>query len=74
MSQPKYLKVKDTEELVRDTSSSAILNTDNMALKAYKARKAKEALVDQLARENEEIKTELAEIKELLRQIVGHKK
>lgn len=69
----RYLKVKDAEELVRDTNSSAILNTDNAALKAYKARKVKEALIDQLARENVEIKTELAEIKDLLRQIVGQK-
>lgn len=73
MTQPRYLKVKDAEELVRDTSSLAILNTDNAALKAYKARKAKEALVDQLARETAEIKTELAEIRDLLRQIVGQK-
>lgn len=69
----RYLRVKEAEELVRDTSSSAILNTDNTALKAYKARKAKEAMVDQIARENAEIKTELAEIKNLLRQIVGQK-
>lgn len=71
--QPKYLRVKEAEELVRDINSSAILNTDNAALKAYKARKAKESVVDQLVRENFEIKKELDEIKHLLRQIVGQK-
>ena len=74
MMQQKYLKVKDAEELVRDTSSLAILNTDNNALKAYKAKKAREALVEHIAKENTEIKAELAEIKDLLRQmIVGQK-
>jgi len=74
MMQQRYLKVKEAEDLVRDTTSSAILNTDNNALKAYKARKAKDMLVEQIAKENIEIKADLAEIKDLLRQmIVGQK-
>jgi hypothetical protein len=72
--QNKYLKVKDAEELVRDVSSSAILNTDNAALKAYKAKKAKEALVDQIIKENAELKTEISEIKSLLKQMIAGQK
>lgn len=72
--QNKYLKVKDAEELVRDVSSSAILNTDIAGLKAYKARKAKEALIEQLSNENAEIKAEMAEIKNLLRQMIAGQK
>lgn len=68
-----YLKVKDSEELVRDTGSSAILNTDNDALRAYKAKKNRDARIEKLLIEHEEFKNDLQEIKDLLRSLVGHK-
>jgi hypothetical protein len=68
-----YLKVKDSEELVRDTGSSAILNTDNDALRAYKAKKNRDARIEKLFAEHEEIKNDLQEIKDLIRSLVGHK-
>jgi hypothetical protein len=69
----KYLKVKGNEELVRDTSSSAILNTDNEALKAYKARKAKEAAIDRVVREHAELRSDVEEIKNLLKELLRQK-
>jgi hypothetical protein len=69
-----YLKVKDAEEFVRDADSSAILNTDNDSLRAYKARKKKEAQLDSMMREHEELKRDINEIKELLRSLAGHNK
>jgi hypothetical protein len=66
----KYLKVKGNEELVRDTGSSAILNTDNDALNAYKARKAKETAMDQIIKEYPSMKSDVAEIKNLLKQLL----
>lgn len=66
-----YLKVKEAEELVRDTSSSAILNTDMDALKAYKLRKTKDNKLEQIAREHEEIKRDMNEIKDLLKELLG---
>jgi gamma-glutamyl phosphate reductase len=70
----KYLRVKNAEELVRDTSSSAILNTNNEDLQAYKLRRAKETLIDRIARENKEIKSDLEDIKMLLKElIIGQK-
>jgi hypothetical protein len=69
-----YLKVKDAEEFVRDADSSAILNTDNDSLRAYKARKKKEAHLDAIVKEHEELKRDINEIKELLRSLVGHNK
>ena len=69
----RYLKVKDSEELVRDTSSSAILNTDNEALKAYKARKAKEAAIDRVVREHAELRSDVEEIKNLLKELLRQK-
>jgi hypothetical protein len=67
----RYLKVKDNEELVRDTGSSAILNTDNTALAQYKARKQKEAMIDRLVNDNAELKKEISDIKDLLSKLVG---
>ena len=69
----RYLKVEGSEELVRDTSSSAILNTDNEALKAYKARRAKEAALDQVVREHAEMKSDIHEIKNLLKELLRQK-
>lgn len=67
----KYLKVKDSEGLVRDADSKAILNTDNMALMAYKAKKQKEAMINRIIEENSELKKEVSEIKALLEKLVG---
>jgi hypothetical protein len=67
-----YLKVKDAEELVRDADSSAILNTDNDSLRAYKARRKREAQLDIIVKEHEELKRDINEIKELLRLLAGH--
>jgi hypothetical protein len=69
----KYLKVKGNEELVRDTSSSAILNTDNEALNAYKARRAKEAAIEQVVREHADMKSDIEEIKNLLKELLRQK-
>lgn len=70
----KYLKVKDAEELIRDTNSSAILNTDNSGLAQYKARKQKEAMIDRVIQEQVELKKEIGEIKNLLKQLIGQSK
>ena len=70
----KYLKVKDSEELVRDTSSSAILNTDITALQAYKEKKRRENNLTRVMEEHELMKQDLQEIKSLLKQIVGQMK
>ena len=65
------IKVKDHKELVRDTRSKAILNTDMAAL--LKRRKEKEASVtlNSLTQEVITIKNEFQEIKQLLNQLVS---
>jgi len=67
----KYLKVKEAEELVRDTDSSAILNTDNDSLRAYKAKRKKDVQLDIILKEHEELKRDIEEIKYLLRSLAG---
>ena len=65
------IKVKDHKELVRDTRSKAILNTDMASL--LKRRKEKEASVtlNSLTQEVITIKNEFQEIKQLLNQLVS---
>jgi hypothetical protein len=70
----KYVKVKEAEELVRDTDSLAILNTDNNSLKSYKMKRKRETQIDTMLIEHEELKKDINEIKNLLRSLVGQNK
>ena len=68
------LKVKGHTHLVRDLKSQAIINTDSDAYARYMARKAKQAKKDdemrKVVREVNEIKTEMFEIKDLLKKVL----
>ena len=67
------IKVKGHTHLVRDLKSQAIINTDSDAYARYMARKAKQSKKDdemrKVVREVNEIKSEIFEIKKLLREI-----
>lgn len=73
MIENEYIKVKDAEDLVKDIKSSAVLNIDNDALKAYKARKRKENNVELMLQEHEKLKEDVKEIKSLLLDLIGRK-
>ena len=66
-------KVKGHTHLVRDLKSQAIINTDSDAYARYMARKAKQSRKDDemrsVIREVNILKTEMREIKDLLREI-----
>ena len=66
-----YAKVKGHSHLIRDLKSQAIINTDSDAYARYMARKAKQQKKDdemrKVVREVNEIKTEMFEIKDLLK-------
>ena len=66
-------KVKGHSYLVRDLKSQAIVNTDSDAYARYMARKAKQSKKDDemrsVIREVNSLKTEMREIKDLLREI-----
>ena len=68
------LKVKGHTHLVRDLKSQAIINTDSDAYARYMARKAKQSKKDdemrKVVREVNEIKTEMFEIKDLLKKVL----
>ena len=68
------VKVKGHTHLVRDLKSQAIINTDSDAYARYMARKAKQAKKDdeirEVVREVNEIKSEMFEIKDLLKKVL----
>ena len=68
------IKVKGHTHLVRDLKSQAIINTDSDAYARYMARKAKQTKKEdemrKVVREVNEIKTEMFEIKDLLKKVL----
>ena len=69
-----YAKVKGHSHLIRDLKSQAIINTDSDAYARYMTRKAKQSKKDdemrKVVREVNEIKTEMFEIKDLLKKVL----
>ena len=67
------VKVKGHTHLVRDLKSQAIINTDSDAYARYMARKAKQNRKDdemrEVVREVNSLKSEMTEIKNLLKEI-----
>lgn len=65
------LRVKENERLVRDSGTLAILNTDKTAIRSHEQKM--ELLRKQKAQEEEinNIKSDISEIKDLLRQLLG---
>ena len=68
------IKVKGHTHLVRDLKSQAIINTDSDAYARYMARKAKQAKKDdevrKVIREVNDIKSEMFEIKDMLKKVL----
>lgn len=60
------LKVKEHENLVRDTKSNAILNTDNRGLNAYKNRKIQFSKIDNMEDKIKHLDDRLINIENLL--------
>ena len=69
-----YAKVTGHSHLIRDLKSQAIINTDSDAYARYMTRKAKQAKKDdeirEVVREVNEIKSEMFEIKDLLKKVL----
>ena len=67
------IKVKGHTHLVRDLKSQAIINTDSDAYARYMARKAKQAKQNDelraVIRDVNELKLEMREIKDLIKEI-----
>jgi len=61
------VKIVDREDLVKDTATGAVINTDNIALQRARIRSENAA---KKADEIETLKSDVAEIKSLLKQIL----
>jgi aminopeptidase C len=74
---PRYLKIADSHDLLRDTHSMGVTNTNRQALAA--ALRKKDAVLRTLAleqRKEEELNTlreEVSELKALVRQLLDQK-
>lgn len=68
-----YIKVQDRRDIIRDSDSKAILNINNDGLAAYKARRQRESVVDNIVKEIDILKTDISEIKFLLGRILESK-
>ena len=71
----KYLKVENENDLVRDSSSGAIINRNVSEFEAYKKRRLKmqenQDKVRDACREIINLEQELYEIKDLIKKLVG---
>ena len=67
------LKVEEREDLIRDSHSGAILNTNLAAVYAYKARKNEINKIKMLENKVFGIETDLKDIKTLLQRLVEGK-
>lgn len=61
----------DVSNLIKDTETGALLNTDKNALQAYKMRRYNASRIDTIESDVGEVKKELAEIRSLLLQLVN---
>lgn len=68
ISPRKYIKT-DTENMVRDAATNAILNTDYSALASYKKERARIIKTESLVKDIEDLKDDLREIKNILQEL-----
>lgn len=67
-----YTKVKDHPELIKDEDSKAVLNTDVTALEAYRKRRQQNRSVQNMCDELNNLKSEMTEIKSMLKEIINN--
>jgi hypothetical protein len=61
-----YLKIEDAPDLVKDTNSGAVLNTNVQALEAYRKRREKFSKVDELENKVVSLEQNINELKSLI--------
>jgi hypothetical protein len=60
------LKVKDTQDLLRDPNSRAILNSNDSALQAYRAKRNREQKITVVLQEWEDLKKRVEVLEQML--------
>lgn len=69
-----YLKIEDAPDLVKDTRSGAILNTNVRALEAYRKKREKFSKVDELENKVVSLEQNINELKSLIIAVLAEKK
>lgn len=69
-----YLKIENLPDLVKDTRSGAILNTNVRALEAYRKKREKSDKVDKLESEISSLKQNIDELKSLMLAVLAERK
>jgi len=67
----KHLLVTDRKDLIRDADSKAILNTDPSLLNKYKEEREFKLKLVKVVDEQEQLKTDVTEIKQMLKDLLG---
>lgn len=70
---PELVKIENEPGYLKDTKTQAIISTDNVGLEAYRAKRKRDMENQMKLDEINNIKQEVAEIKDLLRQLLGSK-
>jgi hypothetical protein len=65
-----YLKVLDHKDLLRDRNSKAILTTSSENLNKYKEERALRLKLASIAEDYDDLKSEVSEIKDMLKLIL----
>jgi len=65
-----FISINNNEDLVRDSYSKAVLNTNKDALDAWKKRKIKTNQIETHELEINNIRNELDEMKNMLKEII----
>jgi len=65
-----YVKVQDHSNLVRDSSTNAIINTDKSVFEDAKKLRNGSASIKKLQTDVEDLKNEISELKDILREFI----
>ena len=63
---PDFLKVRGHSDLIRDVKNNAILNNDKKSLDKYKEERDEKLKLNKVIEENNSLKKDIADIKNLL--------
>lgn len=69
-----FLKVRENQDLIRSKESKAILNINDKSLAKYKEEREERLKLNRVISETENLKSDISEIKYLLRELLGQNK
>ena len=70
MNSKRYCKIQDNTDMVKDTSTGAILNINVPSLNSFKSKRKEEQLVFEHEKQIHMIQDDISEIKNLLQQLI----